>query len=110
MTEPDPATLDGLTTDAVKGAMGKPVSSPEDNIWLDDCVAYVGQYAERMRVSNGLTQAAALWAAKMHSMRLFNRRSSTTGVVAFDLGAAVRITKTDPDIAAAYRANRPKIG
>lgn len=99
-----------LSADDVQQRMGTPVLQPADVLWLSDCVAWVAEYAGRQKVQNNLSDAAAFAAGVLHTQRLFNRRSSIGGFVGFDVGLAVRVTKSDPDIVTWYRADYPRIG
>ena len=110
---PDPPVyppLDTLTVDKLTTVMGAPAMTPADTAWLADVVAFVAEYAGRMRIVNGLTDAAALWAGELHAMRLYQRRGSSSGLQSFDIGVAMYVSRSDPDIAAAYRANMPRFG
>lgn len=112
MTEPDPpAWLADFTADKVKDAMGVPVVTPQDTAWLADSVAWVREYALDRQRLNGLADARVLWAAKLHAMRLFNRRgSSGASSASFDSAAAASSTAEDYDLLLAYRANFPRVG
>ena len=116
MTLPDPGLpvvyppLASLTVEKVKLAMGAPAMTPADESWLTDCVAFVGEYAGRMQAVNRLTDGAALWAAQLHTMRLYQRRGSSSGLQQFDIGVAMYVSRSDPDIASAYRAKMPRVG
>jgi hypothetical protein len=110
MTYPAYPPLTSLTTAKVKEVMGAPKMTPADETWLTDCVNFVADYAGRMQAVNNLTDYAALWAAQLHAMRLYQRRGSSSGLQQFDIGVAMYVSRSDPDIAQAYRSRMPRVG
>ena len=110
MTYPAYPPLTSLTVPKVKEVMGAPAMTAADEAWLTDCVNFVADYAGRMQAVNRLTDYAVQWAAELHTMRLYQRRGSSSGLQQFDIGVAMYVSRSDPDIAQAYRANMPRVG
>lgn len=111
MTEPDPfPPFDGITVESMKTVMGSPAMTAADEQWLADCVGFVASYAGRQRVIADLDDAWTLYAAQLHCMRLYQRRGSSSGLMQFDIGVAMYVSRSDPDIRQAYRADRPAVG
>ena len=110
MTAPTYPPLASLTVPKVKEVMGAPAMTAADEAWLEDCVGFVAGYAGRMQVVNKLSDSAVLWAAELHTMRIYQRRGSSSGLQQFDIGVAMYVSRSDPDIAQAYRARMPRVG
>lgn len=112
MTEPaEPyPPFAGITVESMTAVMGAPAMTPADRQWLADSVAFVAAYAGRQQVIAGLDDASTLWAAQLHCMRLYQRRGSSSGLMQFDIGVAMYVSRSDPDIRQAYRVDRPMVG
>lgn len=108
-TLPVPANVDEITADTVIGALGKSVTSDGDLLWLETSLARSKSFVTIQQEKNGVDDESAVWACLQLAMRLFGRRNSTTGVIAFDVTTAY-ISKYDSDIASALRLGRPRIG